>query len=163
MRIIIVVAVADNGVIGKDNALLWRLPDDMKFFKSITMGKPIVMGRKTYASIGRPLPGRKNIVISRQNALAIDRCVVVDSLVAAFASAGDVAEVAIVGGAEIYKQSLPFADTIYLTRVHAQIAGDVFFPELDAKQWEAIHREDHPADDRHAYAFSFVKMVRRKP
>jgi len=162
MHISIVVAVADNGAIGKDNALLWRLPDDLKHFKAITMGKPIVMGRKTYDSIGRPLPGRSNIVISRQLNLAIPGCIVVASLADAMKAAGDVAEVTIIGGADIYRQILPSADIVYLTRVHASIEGDVFFPALADSQWRETHREDHAADQRHVYAFSFVTLERKQ-
>jgi dihydrofolate reductase len=175
MRISIVVAVAENGAIGKDNALLWRLPDDLKFFKAITMGKPIVMGRKTYESIGRPLPGRTNIVITRQATLAIPGCTVVNSLSDAIAIAGvhgvgaqhaaplqqNSTEVMVIGGAEIYRHALPIAHTIYLTKVHATFEGDVFFPALSDAQWRATHREDHAADDRHLYAFSFITLERK--
>src|SRR5688572_29803091 len=117
--ILLVVAVAENDVIGKDNALLWRLPDDLKQFKAVTMGKPVIMGRKTYDSIGKPLPGRANIVISRQRGLRIEGCTVVDSLDAAFDTAGAVPDIAVIGGADIYRQALPLADVIYLTEVHA--------------------------------------------
>jgi dihydrofolate reductase len=161
MRISIVVAVAANGAIGKDNALLWRLPDDLKHFKAITMGKPIVMGRKTYDSIGRPLPGRTNIVISRQADLEIPGCIVVASLDDAMKAAGDVPEVAVVGGADIYRQALPLTNTVYLTEVHATLAGDVFFPKLTDSQWREAHREEHAADERHAYPFSFVTLERQ--
>jgi dihydrofolate reductase len=163
MRISIVVIVAENGAIGKDNALLWRLPDDMKHFKTITMGKPIVMGRKTFDSVGRPLPGRLNIVISRQSNLVIPGCIVVASLTDAVKAAGDVVEVAVIGGAEIYRHALPLTNTIYLTQVHASVPGDVFFPALPAlleSQWRITHREDHVADERHAHAFSFVTLER---
>jgi dihydrofolate reductase len=160
MRISIVVIIAENGAIGKDNALLCRLPDDMKYFKTITMGKPIVMGRKTYDSIGRPLPGRLNIVVSRQADLAIPGCVVVASLKDAIAAAGDVAEIAVIGGAEIYRHALPLANTIYLTRIHASLEGDVFFPPLVDAQWFEAHREYHAADERHVYPFSFITLER---
>lgn len=165
MRISIVVIVAENGAIGKDNALLWRLPDDMKHFKTITMGKPIVMGRKTFDSVGRALPGRLNIVISRQSNLVIPGCIVVASLADAIKAAGDAAEVAVIGGAEIYQHALPLTNTIYLTQVHASVAGDVFFPTLPAllaSQWCITHREEHAADDRHAHAFSFVTLERNQ-
>jgi dihydrofolate reductase len=160
MNIVLVVAVAENGVIGKDNALLWRLPDDLKHFKAITMGKPVVMGRKTYDSIGRPLPGRTNIVISRQSGLRIEGCIVVDSLEVALVAAGDVPEIAIIGGGKIYRQALPRAHTIYLTEVHATFEGDVTFPALSTSEWRETHREAHPADERHACAFSFVTLQR---
>jgi dihydrofolate reductase len=160
-RLSIVVAVADNGVIGKDNALLWRLPDDLKYFKAITMGKPIVMGRKTFESIGRPLPGRTNIVVSRQVGLSIPGCTMAVSLEHAIQIAGDVPDIMIVGGAEIYRLALPFVDTVYLTEVHASFDGDVTFPALDASEWLETHREDHAMDEKHAHAFTFVTLQRR--
>jgi dihydrofolate reductase len=156
----IVVAAAENGAIGKDNRLLWRLPDDLKYFKAVTMGKPIVMGRKTYESIGKPLPGRLNIVISRQSGLEISGCAVVGSLAAAQSAASDAPEIMIVGGADIYRQALPFTQRIYLTRVHARMDADVFFPELAAGEWRETHREPHAADERHAYAFTFITLER---
>jgi dihydrofolate reductase len=161
MRIAIVVAVAENGVIGKDNALLWRLPDDLKHFKAVTMGKPVIMGRKTFDSIGRPLPGRTNIVISRQIGLRIEGCVVVDSLESAFAAAGNAQEVAVIGGADIYRQALPRTHVVYLTEVHASFDGDVTFPALSRDEWLETTREMHPADERHACAFTFVTLQRK--
>ena len=159
--ITLVVAVAQNGVIGKDNALLWRLPDDLKQFKAVTMGKPVIMGRKTYDSIGKPLPGRTNIVISRQPGLRIEGCTVVDSLDSAFEAAGAAPEVAVIGGAQIYRQALPRADVIYLTEVHAAFEGDVTFPSLSPEQWLETSRMPHPADERHACAFTFVTLQRK--
>jgi dihydrofolate reductase len=161
-RVTLVVAVAANGVMGADNQLPWRLPADLKRFKELTMGRPIVMGRKTYDSIGRPLPGRENIVVSRQPGLRIDGCVVVDSVEAAFAVAAHAAEIAVIGGADIFRLALPRADTIHLTRVHAQIAGDVYFPSLDAGEWEETVVAHHAADERHAYSFSFVELNRKR-
>jgi dihydrofolate reductase len=159
--ILLVVAVAENGVIGKDNALLWRLPDDLKQFKAVTMGKPVIMGRKTYDSIGKPLPGRTNIVISRQPGLRIEGCTVVDSLDAAFDAAGAVPEVTVIGGADIYRQALPLAEMIYLTEVHAAFDGDVTFPDLSPDEWRETSRVPHPMDERHAYAFTFVTLQRK--
>ena len=161
MSLSIVVAVAEDGVIGADNALLWRLPDDMKFFKATTLGKPVVMGRKTYESIGRPLPGRHNIVISRQPQLRLEGCTVVDSLDGALQAAGDAPEVCVIGGAQIYAQSLPLVDKIYLTEVHAKFAGDVHFGPIERSQWREVRREPHAADDRHAVPFSFVTLERQ--
>jgi dihydrofolate reductase len=161
-RVTIVVAVAANGVMGMDNQLPWRLPADLKHFKELTMGRPIVMGRKTYDSIGRPLPGRENIVVSRRPGLRIDGCVVVDSVEAAFAAAADAAEIAVIGGAEIFHLVLPRVDTIHLTRIHAEIAGDVYFPDLDAWRWEETAVAHHAADERHAYSFSFVELNRKR-
>lgn len=160
MTLSIVVAVAENGVIGNANDLPWRLPDDLKRFKSLTLGKPIVMGRKTYDSIGRPLPGRTNIVVSRQPGLQIDGCVVVSSVDAAIAAAGPVAETMLIGGAELFRLALPAVNTVYLTRVHANVLGDTVFPELDPRQWRASIVASHPADERHAYAFTFVNLER---
>jgi dihydrofolate reductase len=156
----IIVAVAENGVIGSDNRLPWHLPDDLKRFKALSLGKPIVMGRRTFESIGKPLPGRTNIVISRQAGLAIAGVVVTGSLDAALAAAGQVPEIVIIGGAEIFRQVLPRTDLIHLTRVHARVAGNVVFPELDPDQWRESAVEHHAADERHQYAFSFVTLER---
>jgi dihydrofolate reductase len=158
--IAIIVAVAENGVIGSDNRLPWHLPDDLKRFKALSMGKPVVMGRRTFESIGKPLPGRTNIVVSRQPGLAIAGAIVVSSLDAALAIAGDVREVVIIGGAGIFRQALSRTDTIHLTRVHARVAGDVVFPELDPGQWRETAVEHHAADERHQYAFTFVTLQR---
>jgi len=159
----IIVAVANNGVIGSGNQLPWRLPDDLKRFKALSMGKPIVMGRKTYDSIGRPLPGRLNIVVSRQPDLQIPGCTVVSSLVEAIDAVSDVAEIVIVGGADIYRQVLPQVQTIHLTRVHATVPGDVYFPALAPGEWSELGTQYHPADDKHAHAFTFSTLVSKRP
>jgi dihydrofolate reductase len=159
----IIVAAAENGAIGSDNRLPWHLPDDLKRFKALSLGKPIVMGRRTFDSIGRPLPGRTNIVVSRQAGLALEGALVVQSLDAALAAAASVPEIVVIGGAEIFRQVLPRTDTIHLTRVHAPVAGDVFFPELDPEQWREAGVEHHAADERHQYAFSFVNLQRIGP
>jgi dihydrofolate reductase len=159
----IIVAVADNGVIGSGNQLPWRLPDDLKRFKALSLGKPIVMGRKTFDSIGRPLPGRLNIVFSRQPDLQIPGCSVVTSLDAAIAAAQPAPEIVIVGGADIYRQILPQVQTIHLTRVHADVPGDVMFPDLHDGQWREVAKEYHPADERHAHAFTFSTLERVAP
>jgi dihydrofolate reductase len=156
----IIVAAAQNGAIGSNNRLPWHLPDDLKRFKALSLGKPIVMGRRTFDSIGRPLPGRTNIVVSRQAGLALEGVLVVQSLDAALAAAGSVPEIVVIGGAEIFRQVLPRTDTIHLTRVHALVVGDVFFPELDPAQWREAAVEHHAADERHQYAFSFVTLQR---
>ena len=156
----IVVAVAENGVIGRDNQLPWRLPADLKRFKAVTMGKPIVLGRRTYESIGRPLPGRTNIVITRQRDLSIAGCVVVDSIDAALRHAQSAAEIAVIGGADIFRETLPRVQRIYLTRVHARVPGDIYFPALDPSEWREADAEFHPADELHAHAFSFVTLER---
>jgi dihydrofolate reductase len=156
----IVVAMADNRVIGRDNGLPWRLPDDLKRFKELTMGKPMVMGRKTYDSIGRPLPGRTTIVVSRQKDLQIPSCIVVTSIDAAIRAAGHAPEITLVGGAQLYREALPQVDRIYLTRVHADVEGDTFFPQLEPREWRETIVASHPADDRHAYAFTYVNLER---
>lgn len=159
----IIVAAAANGAIGSDNRLPWHLPDDLKRFKALSLGKPIVMGRRTFDSIGRPLPGRTNIVVSRQAGLTLKGVLVVQSLDAALAAAGSVPEIVVIGGAEIFRQVLPRTDTIHLTRVHAHVDGDVFFPELDSAQWREADVEHHAADERHQYAFTFVTLQRIGP
>jgi dihydrofolate reductase len=156
----IIVAISENGVIGSDNRLPWHLPDDLKRFKALSLGKPIVMGRRTFESIGRPLPGRTNIVVSRQPGLEIEGTVVARSLDAALAAAGTAPEIVVIGGAEIFRQVLPRTDVVHLTRVHARVAGDVVFPELEPGQWRESAVEHHPADARHQYAFTFVTLQR---
>jgi dihydrofolate reductase len=165
-RLSCVVAVAENGVIGSHNQLPWHLPADLQRFKALTLGKPMIMGRKTYDSIGRPLPGRTSIVVSRQPQLAIPGCIVVTSLQQALAAAGDVAgdvpEASIIGGADLFRLALPEVDVIHLTRVHADVPGDVFFPQLDPHEWSETSIEHHAADSRHAYAFSFLQLQRKE-
>jgi dihydrofolate reductase len=161
----LIVAVADNGTIGVRNGLPWRLPEDLQRFKALTLGKPIIMGRKTFESIGKPLPGRTNIVITRQTDLQLPGCIVVPSLEAAIRAAHTAShatsyEVLVIGGAEIYRQALPQAARVYLTRVHVSIAGDASFPDLNTTEWRESAREECPADERHAYAYSFVVLDR---
>jgi len=155
-----VVAAAENGVIGQGNALPWHLPDDLKYFKALTLGKPVIMGRRTHESIGRPLPGRVNLVVSRQPGLSIAGCCVVDSMAAALAAAGSVPEAVLIGGAQLYREALPAVDRIHLTRVHARVPGDAFLPELPAAQWRETVVARHAADERHAHAFTFVTLER---
>ena len=161
MTISLIVAVAENGVIGQDNGLPWRLPGDLRRFKALTMGKPIIMGRKTYDSIGKPLPGRTNIVITRQSDLHLSGCIVVGSLAEAL-SCINAEEYMVIGGADIYRQALPLAQRVYLTQVHATIEGDAFFPALDSTQWHERAREDVVADAQHLYAHSFITLERVK-
>lgn len=161
MILTLIVAVADNGVIGRDGGLPWRLPGDLAHFKATTMGKPIVMGRKTWESLGRPLPGRDNIVVTRDPAYVADGAAVAADLDAALAAAGDAGEVMIIGGAEIYALALPRADRIHLTRVHASPEGDTHFPDLDLDRWREVAREDHDADgDSPAYSFVTLERAR---
>jgi dihydrofolate reductase len=150
----LIVAVADNGVIGRDNALPWHLPEDLKRFKRLTMGKPIVMGRKTFESIGKPLPGRTNIVLTRDANYQFPGVVVVHGADAALRAADDAAEIMVIGGADLFRLFLPRAARVQLTRVHADVAGDVLWSPLD-DTWRVVARERHAADDRHAYAMTF--------
>jgi len=168
MIISLIAAASTNNVIGKDNKLLWHLPNDMKFFRNTTWGMPVVMGRKTYDALaGEPLPGRFNFVITRnrdwdpQN----EKVKVVDSLNGAVAAAEetDAKEVFVIGGGEIYQQSMAIADKIYMTRVHAMLEGDAFFPVIDEKGWQLTSSLDFPADEKHAYAYSFQTWERKTP
>lgn len=160
----IIVAFAENGVIGKGNALPWRLPEDMRHFKRVTMGKPIVMGRLTFESIGKPLPGRTNIVISRNasfQAEGVELAMNVDEALAlAQRKAGTGGEVVVIGGAQIYAATLPFADVLYATEVHASVEGDAVLPPIDWKQWREVSRERHAAQPPQHHAFSFVRYER---
>lgn len=156
----LIVAVAANGVIGRDGDLPWRIPADLGFFKQTTMGKPIVMGRKTWDSIGRPLPGRNNIVLTRDQSFQAEGATVVADLEAALAAAGDAPEVMIIGGAQIYAIALPHAERVYLTEVHAAPEGDTRLPEFSSDEWREIAREDHEAEGE-TPAFSFVTLERR--
>lgn len=151
----IIVAASTNNVIGVRGELPWRLSDDLRHFKATTMGKPIVMGRKTYESIGRPLPGRQNIVITRQANFVAEGCDVVASLEDAAAKTGDEKEIVVIGGSEIYSLALPMAERLYLTRVHAEVDGDAFFPEIDKTEWRLMTDEPHEADERNEYPYSF--------
>jgi dihydrofolate reductase len=155
----LVVAMAENRVIGRDGGLPWKISEDLRFFKRITMGKPILMGRKTYISIGRPLPGRSNIVITRDTNFTAHGVKVAHDLEAAIklAQGENPAEIMIIGGAEIYGLALPRADRIYLTEVHADIEGDARFPEFDRNDWQEVAREDFSGDP----AFSFVTLDRK--
>ncbi|MBC8025491.1 MAG: dihydrofolate reductase [Steroidobacteraceae bacterium] len=157
----LIVAVADNGVIGRDNALPWHLPEDLKRFKRITMGKPIVMGRKTFESIGKPLPGRVNIVVTRDASYRREGVTVVHDVDAALHAAGTAEEVMIIGGSELFRLFMPRATRVHLTRVHGEVAGDVFWPALDEKEWSVAGREKFSADERHAYAMTFESWERR--
>jgi dihydrofolate reductase len=159
-RLSVVVATDERGGIGRDGGLPWHLPEDLKRFKALTMGKPIVMGRRTWDSIGRPLPGRRSIVVSRQAGLAIAGAEVVGSLEQALEAAAVAPEVCVIGGAELYRLALPLAEVIHLTRVHATVEADTFLPALDPGDWEEVSGERHEADERHAHAYSFVTLRR---
>lgn len=163
----IIVAVSDNGVIGREGKLPWHLPADLKRFKSITIGKPIIMGRKTYESIGRPLPERYNIVVSRDSAFRPTGVIVCHDLGNALAEAKKLAgpngEIMIIGGRQIYENAMPVAQRIYLTRVHGNFEGDVLFPIIDSSQWCEVSCEPHKASAGDVADYSFIKLERITP
>ena len=160
-RLTLIVARARNGVIGRDGSLPWRLPEDLAFFKRTTMGRPIVMGRRTWESIGRPLPGRRSIVVSRQAGLAAAGAEVVPSLDDALRLCGDSPEVFVIGGAQLYAEALPRADRLIVTEIDADFEGDTHWPAPDPAQWRESAREHlPPAGDRH-FAIDFVTYLRR--
>ena len=157
-----IVAMTENRVIGKNNQLPWHLPADLQHFKTITMGNPIVMGRKTYESIGRPLPHRINIVLTRAKAFNAPGCIVVTSIEEAMQCAKEKnsKEIFIIGGAEIYRQLLPYIQRFYLTIVHQDFDGDVYFPALNPHEWHEVTRIKHEADEKNVYDYSFVTLER---
>ncbi|ORU91867.1 MAG: dihydrofolate reductase [Cycloclasticus sp. symbiont of Poecilosclerida sp. N] len=174
-----IVAMAQNNAIGKDNDLLWHLPDDFKRFKEMTMGKPILMGRKTYESIGKPLPGRQNIVITRddnfhlrlqhvcrrcsrwsQHAMA-NGVIIVHSIEAALKASEQYDEVMVIGGASFYQQMLPQAERLYMTIVHERFEADAFFPDINLDEWDVIEQSEHAVDGRHSHAFSFITYQKK--
>lgn len=161
MRIALIAALDRNGLIGRDNALPWRLPADLQHFKRLTLGKPIVMGRLTWESLGRPLPGRHNIVLTRDPAYHAEGASVVHSIDAALAAAGAVDEVMVIGGAALYRTLLPRAARLYLTRIDAAFDGDAWFPEVDPAAWREVARETHAPDERNPYPYAFVTLERR--
>ncbi|MEK7461204.1 MAG: dihydrofolate reductase [Patescibacteria group bacterium] len=158
--IFMVAAVDENNVIGVDNNLPWQLPDDLRHFRTLTENKPIIMGRKTFASIGRALPNRKNIVMTRDHDLDVEGVTVVHSLEEALKATDGAAEVAIIGGGHIFALFLPLADRIYLTRVKTSVQGDVFFPVIMPDKWVETARSSHPQDAKHAFAFDFITFDR---
>lgn len=159
MIISLIAAVSDNLVIGKDNDLPWRLPPDMKHFRSLTIGKPVIMGRKTFGSMNGPLEKRQNIIVTRQKDYDVSGCTIAHSLDEALRAAEAAPEVMIAGGGGIYQKMLPRADRMYLTHVHATFEGDTFFPEWDPTEWEEYSREDH-VDTDYKYDYSFVEYRR---
>ena len=166
IQLAVIVAAAENGVIGRDNALPWHLPEDLRYFKKVTLGKPIVMGRKTFESIGRALPGRTNIVITRNPDFQAEEVRVVASFDDALRLARDIAasdgveELVVIGGAEIYKAAMPRADRLYITEIHAQVEGDAILPHIDWKCWREVGRERFAAQDPNPYDYSFVVYER---
>jgi dihydrofolate reductase len=155
----LIVAMDKNRLIGSDNQLPWHLPADLAFFKRKTMGKPILMGRKTYQSIGRPLPGRRNIVISRDSGFAADGCETATSIDAALDLCRDDDEVMLIGGASLYAQTLERAKRLYITRIQHEFSGDTWFPEFDSARWSLVEQQDFEPDDNNPYPYSFVKYV----
>jgi dihydrofolate reductase len=161
MRIAMIAAMANNRVIGKDNQMPWHLPADLKHFKKVTLGKPVIMGRKTYQSIGRALPGRRNIVISRQSGALTTDADWVQSIEQALALVQDEAEVMVIGGAEIYRQVLPLADTLYITDIELTVEGDAFFPDyLQVGNWREVASEQHQPDSNNPYSYHFRTLNR---
>ncbi len=154
------VAMARNGTIGRQGGLPWHLSADLKNFKAITMGKPIVMGRLTHESIGRVLPGRENIILTRNKNYEAEGCTVINDLGAVMARSDEFDEIMLIGGAQLYADAMLFATRLYITEVHAQVDGDVFFPEFDRKQWQECERAFFNADERNEYDFSFVVLER---
>jgi dihydrofolate reductase len=167
MKISLIVAVSRNGVIGIDNQLPWHLPEDLKYFKSVTMGKPIIMGRKTYDSIGRPLPGRTNIVITRDSSWQAEGVEVARTLAQAMTlgqlacAQADVDEAMVIGGEQIYRMTLPAAHRLYLTEVQAEVEGDAFFPEFDAKDWQQVSEQLPGVTDTHPYRFIVLERIKK--
>ena len=155
-----IVAMGENNAIGKDNELLWHLPDDFKHFKSVTMGKPIVMGRKTFESIGRPLPGRENIVVTRDKLFLVEGVTIVNDIDEALLACNKYDEVMVIGGASFYEQMLSLADKLYVTLVHESFEADAFFPEISMDEWHISEQREHASDEKHAYSFSFMTYER---
>jgi len=160
MTLCVIVAVSENGVIGRDGDLPWYLPDDLKRFKTLTLGHPMVMGRRTYESIGRPLPGRTSVVLTRNPDFAPEGVTVVPSWDEALAACGAAERAFVIGGASLYRRALAACDRLYLTRVHAAVEGDTFFPEGALEPFRLVREERHEADARHAYPFTFLDYER---
>jgi dihydrofolate reductase len=157
----LIAAVARNGVIGAAGGLPWRLPADLQHFKALTMGKPLLMGRRTWESLGRPLPGRRNLVVTRQADFSAAGAEVFQTVESALSTCGTAQEVMVIGGGELYAQLLGRAAVLELTEVEAEVAGDVFFPALQTADWQEVARESHAADERHAYPYTFLRLERR--
>ena len=160
MIISLIAAMGEGRVIGIENRLPWRLPADMKHFRALTMGKPVLMGRKTFDSIGKPLPGRTNIVVSQDPDFHPEGVTVARSIAEALLAGGEAEEIMVIGGASFYAQLLPRAQRLYITEIHHDFAGDAFFPAWNPGEWREIAREDHSADGENSYSYSFVTLVR---
>ena len=166
MEIVMIAAVAENGVIGKNNDLVWSLPDDMKYFMNTTKGHHIILGRKNYDSIPpkfRPLPNRTNVVVTRKKELVLEGAYVVHTLEDAFdfCRKNNEEKIFVIGGGQIYEQALPFTDTLYITEIHHSFEGDTYFPEIDMSEWKEVSREPHETDELHLYPFDFVIYKRK--
>lgn len=159
--ITLIAAAAENNALGKDNQLVWHLPNDFKRFKQITSDHYIVMGRKTFESFPKPLPNRTHVIITRQKNYKVANCFVVSSIEKALEICPKNEDVFIIGGAEIYKQSIDIADKIELTRVHATFEADVYFPEIDGKKWDLVFEEYHPKDEKHHFDFTFQTFLKK--
>ena len=169
MKLSLICAMAENRVIGRNNSLPWHLSEDLKYFKRVTMGSPIIMGRKTWESIGRPLPGRSNIVVTRNKDYQAEGAKVVESLQAAISLAESIAlidgseEAFVIGGAELYRLALPEADCFHLTRVHAEVEGDTRLDDFDESRWQEVWRQDFERNETNPYNYSICKLQRREP
>lgn len=162
MIISIIVAIGNNRVVGINNALPWNLPADMEHFRKVTMGKPVIMGQKTFESIGKPLSNRTNIVLTRDNNFQPQGCIITHSIDEALNAANEFEEVIIIGGVSIYAQFLPLADRMYLTLIHEDFAGDAYFPEFDYNDWNELERIDHEPDNNNPYKYSFIVLERKR-
>ena len=160
MNLTIIAAMSENRVIGRDNDLAWHLPDDLKRFKELTKGHHVIMGRKTYESVGRPLPNRTNIVVTAQRDYKAPGCIIVNTLKEAIQKAENDSQPYVIGGGKIYEQALALSDTLELTHIHAQVEGDTYFPEVDTTKWQIVAKESHPADEKHEFAFDFLTYQR---
>lgn len=160
--ITIIAAISKNGVIGIENQLPWHIPADFKHFKETTLHGTVIMGRKTFDSIGKPLPNRTNIVITRNKGLIIPGCITVNSLKSAIRKAGSNTEIFIIGGEEVYKMAMPIADCLNLTIIKESFEGDAFFPKISRSEWDKISSEDYQADEKNKFPYSFIKYERRK-
>lgn len=162
--ITMIAAMDKNRVIGSDNQMPWHLPDDLKFFKAKTSGKPVIMGRRTFESIGsRPLPNRRNLVITRDVSYRVEGAEIFDSIERAIGSCSASEEIIIMGGGQLYQQMMPLADKLYITLVDAEVEGDTLFPQWNLDEWIETGRNTHSKDAKHAFAFDFVTLVRRHP
>jgi dihydrofolate reductase len=160
-RLSLIVAAARNSVIGVNNTLPWHLPADLRHFKALTMGHHIIMGRKTYESIGKPLPGRTSVIVTRNAGYSATGATVVNSLEQGIEACQDDTEVFVIGGEELYRQTIPLADRIYLTEIDTDMPGDAYFPELNPASWREIRRDSHPPDDKNQYRYHFVIFDRK--